>query len=119
MRLSGFENMDTQPVELNSRLERVSGRFLAMVSTLSVLDPKPSRVFQDALGIKSPDVRELVKYWRLHGEPISSTSKGYAYAHNQAELVVTISHIKERSIKMFQVASALERVKFDDQMKLL
>jgi len=58
--------------------------------------PVKSKKIEDALHLTGPEIRALVSYLRVQGEPIGSDNRGYYWCRDAADLEKTKQHIQAR-----------------------
>jgi len=67
--------------------------------------------------ITGPQVRQIVRYYRLQRNPIGSGPKGYYYARTRAELEPALNNLRSRSYIMLAEVKVLEQC-FSGQQSL-
>ena len=84
--------------------------FMRGVRTHGKDNPVKSQQISEGLGISNREVRALVSYLRIMGEPIGSdTTRGYYYCRTVEELAETKAQIKNRAKALTEVLNGLER----------
>ncbi|TCK89048.1 hypothetical protein EDC19_2462 [Natranaerovirga hydrolytica] len=75
-----------------------------------------SKTLERALGISGKELRDLVNALRREGIPIASDQSGYFYAKTEAEVRLTIRHMRNRISGISAAVSGLRRslAAFDD-----
>jgi biotin operon repressor len=75
-----------------------------------------SKTLEQALGISGKELRDLVNALRREGIPIASDQSGYFYAKTEAEVRMTIRHMRNRISGISAAISGLRRslAAFDD-----
>lgn len=89
--LPGFEN-----VELTGRVYKHALDALSVIREHSIENPIYGKEIAEKVGITEPELRKIVGYFRMKGEPIGSGGKGYFYARNRWELENTLNHLAGR-----------------------
>ncbi len=75
-----------------------------------------SRMLEHAFRISGKELRELVNVLRREGIPVASDRSGYFYAKTEAEVRLTIRHMKSRISGISAAILGLKRslTSFDD-----
>jgi hypothetical protein len=86
---------------------------LSLINPRRIDNPIKSARIEEIFNIGGPAVRKVIRYYRLTGIPIGSSSKGYYIATSKEEYALTLAHLKERAMKELQLVSAGEKINWN------
>jgi hypothetical protein len=86
---------------------------LNMIGSATSQFPINSRSIEGRLNVGGPAVREAVRFFRRHGEPIIATDSGYYIATRPEEVDIVIRDLTARIASMSKTVAALQRTKGD------
>jgi len=110
--MRGFEDIE---LKLSQKAEANIDRLLAYLKRRHTDRPIKSWKLERIFGLPGPQVRQIVGILRRRGEPIASSSKGYAYCSDPViGLNDTISHLSQRRDAIDADIEGLLRAQSDD-----
>jgi hypothetical protein len=109
MSLTNFEDLD----EMLDSLHEDHSWVLNKIKQYAIEFPIKSARLESEYSIGGPGIRKIIRYYRLKGVPIGSSSKGYYLARNKEEYDLTLAHLKERAIKELELVSVGEKINWN------
>jgi len=109
MSLTNFEDLD----QLLDSLHPDHQLIFNLIEYYDQNNPIKSAQIESAYSIGGPAVRKIIRYYRLIGKPVGSSSKGYYIAHSKEEYSLTLAHLKERALKELEIVSVGEKINWD------
>jgi len=108
MKLPGFEDFT---FTISPKLEKLVNAVRLRLLSFTIDNPVLSSSLCREFGINVRELRTIVQYLRVTGEPIGSTSKGYFTAIKASELDLTMRHLEARAQKIYTIYSVMKKTR--------
>ena len=99
--------------EFLNKLPEYHWAVIDKIRQYNVEKPIKSKTLEALFSLSGARVRNVVRYYRLMGEPIGSSHFGYYLAVSKAEYELTLSHLRERALKELEIVAKGEKINWD------